>query len=116
MCMGVRESSPQLNSLGMFEIGLGQYSAGSIAPVGHTKAHAPQPMHTSERLAYGVETFRSGPRPSKQIVDTIEYNLEQLDNLSIEELEMLKQTTDSLIEHMERVKIKQAAEEKLTSN
>jgi voltage-gated potassium channel len=55
-------------------------------------------------------------RPSKQIVDTIEYNLEQLDNLSIEELEMLKQTTDSLIEHMERVKIKQAAEEKLTSN
>jgi len=43
-------------------------------------------------------------RPSKQIIDTIEYNLEQLDDLSIEELELLKETTDSLIEHMERLK------------
>ena len=51
-------------------------------------------------------------RPSKQIVDTIEYNLEQLDNLTIDELEILKETTDSLIEHMERVKLKQAAKEK----
>ena len=41
-------------------------------------------------------------RPSKQIIDTIEYNLEQLDNLSIEELELLKETTDALIEHVER--------------
>ena len=45
-------------------------------------------------------------RPSKRIIDTIEYNLEQLDDLSIEELEVLKQTTDTLIEHMERVKWK----------
>ena len=43
-------------------------------------------------------------RPSKQIIDTIEYNLEQLDDLSIEELELLKETADSLIEHMEHVK------------
>ena len=43
-------------------------------------------------------------RPSKQIVDTIEYNLEQLDDLSIEELELLKETTDSLIEHVEHLK------------
>lgn len=43
-------------------------------------------------------------RPSKKIIDTIEYNLEQLDDLSIEELELLKETTDSLIEHVERVK------------
>jgi voltage-gated potassium channel len=43
-------------------------------------------------------------RPSKQIIDTIEYNLEQLDDLSVEELELLKETTDSLIEHMERLK------------
>jgi voltage-gated potassium channel len=50
-------------------------------------------------------------RPSTQIVDTIEYNLEQLDNLTIKELEVLKETTDALIEHMERVKLKQAAEE-----
>ena len=45
-------------------------------------------------------------RPSKQIIDTIEYNLEQLDDLSIEELELLKETTDSLIEHMEHLKSK----------
>lgn len=43
-------------------------------------------------------------RPSKQIIDTIEYNLEQLDDLSIEELELLKETTDSLIEHVEHLK------------
>ncbi len=43
-------------------------------------------------------------RPSKQIIDTIEYNLEQLDDLSIEELELLKEITDSLIEHVERLK------------
>jgi voltage-gated potassium channel len=43
-------------------------------------------------------------RPSKQIIDTIEYNLEQLDDLSIEELELLKETTDSLIVHVERLK------------
>ena len=45
-------------------------------------------------------------RPSKQIIDTIEYNLEQLEDLSIEELEVLKETTDALIEHMERAKLK----------
>lgn len=43
-------------------------------------------------------------RPSKQIIDTIEYNLEQLDDLSIEELELLKETTDLLIEHVEHLK------------
>lgn len=43
-------------------------------------------------------------RPVKQIVDTIEYNLEQLDDLSVEELELLKETTDGLIVHMERLK------------
>ena len=43
-------------------------------------------------------------RPAKQIIDTIEYNLEQLDDLTIEELELLKETTDSLIEHVERLK------------
>jgi voltage-gated potassium channel len=43
-------------------------------------------------------------RPSKQIIDTIEYNLEQLNDLSVEELELLKQTTDSLIEHVEHIR------------
>jgi len=45
-------------------------------------------------------------RPSKQIIETIEYNLEQLDDLSIEELELLKETTDSLIVHVEHLKHK----------
>ncbi len=43
-------------------------------------------------------------RPAHQIVDAIEYNLEQLDDLSVEELELLKRTTDSLIISMEQVK------------
>jgi voltage-gated potassium channel len=47
-------------------------------------------------------------RPSMQIVDTIEYNLEQLNDLSIDELELLKETTDSLIEHMEHLRAARA--------
>ena len=43
-------------------------------------------------------------RPSKQIVDTIEYNLEHLEDLSVDELDLLKETTDALIEHVERLK------------
>jgi len=55
-----------------------------------------------------VTTYFMRPlhRPSKQIVDTIEYNLEQLDDLTIEELELLKNTTDSLIKHVEHLKKK----------
>jgi voltage-gated potassium channel len=45
-------------------------------------------------------------RPSKRIIETIEFNLEQLDDLSVDELELLKETTDSLIEHVERLKLK----------
>jgi voltage-gated potassium channel len=48
--------------------------------------------------------FRPMQRPARQIVDSIEYNLEQLDDLSVEELDLLKETTDSLIEHMEMLK------------
>ena len=51
-------------------------------------------------------------RPHKQIIDTIEYNLEQLDDLNIEELELLKETTDSLIEHMERLRNHQKINQK----
>ena len=43
-------------------------------------------------------------RPAHQIVETIEYNLERMDDLTIEELDLLKQTTDALIEHVEAVK------------
>jgi voltage-gated potassium channel len=43
-------------------------------------------------------------RPAKQVIDTIEYHLERLDDLSIDELDLLKETTDALIVHMERLK------------
>lgn len=43
-------------------------------------------------------------RPAHQIIETIEYNLEQLEDLSIEELDLLKETTDTLILHMEHLK------------
>ena len=43
-------------------------------------------------------------RPAKQIIDTIEYNLEHLEDLSVDELALLRETTDSLIVHMERLK------------
>ena len=51
-------------------------------------------------------------RPSKQIIDTIEYNLEQLDDLSIDELELLRETTDSLIEHVEHLKAAHAGKDR----
>jgi voltage-gated potassium channel len=51
-------------------------------------------------------------RPVKKIVDTIEYNLERLDDLSVEELELLKKTTDGLILHMETLRKKQEKQEK----
>jgi voltage-gated potassium channel len=34
----------------------------------------------------------------KQIISTVEYNLERMDDLSLEELEILKETTDGLID------------------
>jgi len=48
--------------------------------------------------------MRPMQRPVRQIVQTIEYNLEQLDDLSVDELDLLKNTTDALIVHMERQK------------
>jgi len=47
-------------------------------------------------------------RPVRRIVETIEFNLEQLDELTVEELEVLKRTTDTLIEPMERLKSRSA--------
>jgi voltage-gated potassium channel len=52
--------------------------------------------------------MRPMQRPSRQIIETIEYNLEQLDDLTFDELEVLKETTDTLIEHIERVKVSQS--------
>lgn len=56
--------------------------------------------------AYFMRPFQ---RPVKRIVDTIEYNLEHLEDLSIEELDLLKETTDNLITHMEHVKEKRSS-------
>ncbi len=47
-------------------------------------------------------------RPARRIVDTIEYNLERLDELSVDDLDLLKETTDALIEHMEGLKRRRA--------
>lgn len=43
-------------------------------------------------------------RPHKRIIETIEYNLEQLEDLDIDELDLLKETVDTLIMHVERLK------------
>ena len=48
-------------------------------------------------------------RPHKKIIETIEYNLEQLDDLSLDELDLLKETIDTLIIHVEHLNAKKAA-------
>lgn len=55
-----------------------------------------------------VTTYFMRPmqRPGKRIIDTIEYNLEQLDQLTAEELDLLKETVDTLIMHVEHLKKK----------
>jgi voltage-gated potassium channel len=55
-----------------------------------------------------VTTYFMRPlqRPHKQIINTIEYNLEQLDELDLAELELLKGTVDTLIAQVENLKQK----------
>ena len=55
-----------------------------------------------------VTTYFMRPmqRPHKKIIDTIEYNLEQLNDLTIDELDLLKETVDTLIIHVEHLKQK----------
>ncbi|HSG89528.1 MAG TPA: potassium channel family protein [Pseudomonadales bacterium] len=48
-------------------------------------------------------------RPHRQIIDTIEFNLEQLGTLDLEELDLLKDTVNTLIEHVERIRASQRA-------
>ena len=48
--------------------------------------------------------MRPMQRPHKRIIDTIEYNLEQLNELTLEELDLLKDTVDTLIVHVEQLK------------
>lgn len=51
--------------------------------------------------------MRPMQRPHKKIIETIEYNLEQLDDLTLDEIDLLKDTIDILIEHVEHLKEKQ---------
>ena len=57
-----------------------------------------------------VTTYFMRPmqRPYKKIIDTIEYNLEQLNDLTVDELDLLKDTVDTLIVHVEHLKKKQS--------
>ena len=57
-----------------------------------------------------VTTYFMRPmqRPHKKIIETIEYNLEQLDDLTVDELDLLKETVDTLIVHVEQLKEKQS--------
>lgn len=48
--------------------------------------------------------MRPMQRPGKRIIDTIEYNLEQLEDLTVDELDLLKETVDTLISHVEHLK------------
>lgn len=43
-------------------------------------------------------------RPARQIIDTIEFNLKQLDGLSITKPDLLKEPTDTLVEPMEQIR------------
>ena len=47
--------------------------------------------------------MRPVQRPTDQLVESIEYSLEELDQLSVEELDLLKENVDALIEHMEEI-------------
>lgn len=65
-----------------------------------------------------VTTYFMRPlyRPAKQIIETIEYNLERLDDLSVDELDLLKETTDALIVHMEHLKESRDSKQKKQSS
>jgi len=52
--------------------------------------------------------MRPMQRPHKKIIETIEYNLEQLEELDVDELDLLRETVDTLIEHVERIKGKRS--------
>jgi voltage-gated potassium channel len=47
--------------------------------------------------------MRPVQRPMDRLVESIEYSLEELDQLSVEELDLLKESVDNLIEHMEEI-------------
>jgi voltage-gated potassium channel len=48
--------------------------------------------------------LRPVQRPARRIIETVEFNLEHMQDLTLEELDLLKQTVDMLIEHMEHAR------------
>lgn len=80
-------------------------------------------MVTGSVLFFGtivatITTYFMRPmqRPHRRMIDVIEYNLEQLDQLSLEELDLLRGTVDTLIEHMEGAKARMLPEEEKTED
>jgi len=63
-------------------------------------------------IVASITTYFSRPmqRPHRKIIDSIEYNLEQLGDLNLDELDLLRETVDTLIEHVERIKSRQFPE------
>ena len=47
--------------------------------------------------------MRPVQRPTDRLVESIESSLEELDKLSLDELDLLKENVDNLIEHMEEI-------------
>lgn len=47
--------------------------------------------------------MRPVQRPTDRLVESIESSLEELDTLSLDELDLLKDNVDNLIEHMEEI-------------
>ena len=60
--------------------------------------------------------MRPMQRPHKKIIETIEYNLEQLDDLTLDELDLLKETVDTLISHVESLKERQTTQADAAGN
>jgi hypothetical protein len=86
-------------------------AAGPHETLGHNGSCATRQIVIGSTIFFGIIIatvtsyfMRPMQSPVSQIVDTIEYNLEHLTDLSIDELELLKQTTDALIVHTERLK------------
>lgn len=62
-------------------------------------------------IVASITTYFMRPmlRPHKRIIETIEYNLEQMNDLSLDELNLLRETVDTLIENVEQLKEKKLA-------
>lgn len=67
---------------------------------------SPSPGPHKEQVLQEICFMCPLQRPARKI-ETNKYNLEQFDNLSIEELDLLEETKDALTLHMDHLKEKQ---------